>query len=175
MREQERSHQASPLFQTMIEGRLGAQSAELIANLRKTLADTERLLSTPRTSVASALDGGQHRRSEDDLRSGTEAHRTTSERGKMSYDDRGTRDAVDANDEPYFYTDPCSLLAGRHEPYTDRSEPETRKHEAARGADKSRVTGQELAAGPRRGRVDFYNGAECGEQRHHWPNTSGER
>ena len=33
-REQERSHQASPLFQTVIEGRLGAQSADLIAHLR---------------------------------------------------------------------------------------------------------------------------------------------
>ena len=44
-------------------------------------------------------------------------------RDRMSYDDRVTRNAVDANDEPYFYTDPCSLLAGRHETYTDRSEP----------------------------------------------------
>ena len=65
MREQERSHQSSPLFQSMIHGRLNDQSAELIANLRKTLADTERLLSTPRMSVANALDGGQHRRTQD--------------------------------------------------------------------------------------------------------------
>ena len=77
-------------------------------------------------------------------------------RDRMSYDDRVTRIAVHANDEPYFYTDPCSLLAGRHDPHTDRSEPETRKYEAARWAEKSRVTGQELAAGPRRGRDDFY-------------------
>ena len=80
-----------------------------------------------------------------------------SECGRRSYDDRGTRIAVDANDEPYFCADPCFLLAGRHDPHTDRSEPETRKYEAARGAEKSRVTGQELAAGPRRGRVDFYS------------------
>ena len=81
----------------------------------------------------------------------------TSGRDRMSYDDRRTRIAVDANDEPYFYTDPCSLLVGRHEPYTDRSEPETRKYEAARWAEKSRVTGQELAAGPRRGLDVFYS------------------
>ena len=118
-REQERSHQASPLFQTVIEGRLGAQSADLIAHWRQTLTDLfERLLSTPRKTVASALDGGQHRRSE--------------------YDVRGTRIAVDANDEPYFYTDPCSLLAGKHEPHTDRSEPETRKRDVAHAADKHR-------------------------------------
>ena len=74
-REQERSHPASPLFQTMIEARLSGQSADMIANLRQTLAVFfERLLSTPRMSVASALDGRQHRRFEDDLRSGTEAH-----------------------------------------------------------------------------------------------------
>ena len=61
-----------------------------------------------------------------------------SEHGSTSYEDRRTRNAVDANDEPYFYTDPCSLLAGRHEPHTDRSEPETRMYEAARWAEKSR-------------------------------------
>ena len=61
-----------------------------------------------------------------------------SERGRRSYDDRGTRIAVDANDEPYFYTDPCSLLAGRHDPHTDRSEPETRKRDVAHAADKHR-------------------------------------
>ena len=65
VREQERSHQSSPLFPSMIQGRLNDQSAELIANLRKTLADTERLLSTPRMSVANALDGGQHRKTRD--------------------------------------------------------------------------------------------------------------
>ena len=59
-------------------------------------------------------------------------------RDRMSYDDRETRNAVDANDEPYFYTDPCSLLAGRHEPHTDRSEPETRKRDVAHAADKHR-------------------------------------
>ena len=72
-RAQERSHQASPLFQTMLQGGLDAQSAELIANLRKTLADTARLLSTPRMSVASALDGGQHRGPEDARQDGEEA------------------------------------------------------------------------------------------------------
>ena len=117
----------------------GARSADLIADLQQTLAVLfERLLSTPRMSVASALDGRQHRRSEDDLRSGTEAHRTTSERGKRSHDDQVTRNAVDANDEPYFYTDPCSLLAGRQDPHTDRYEPETRKRDVAHAADKHR-------------------------------------
>ena len=106
--------------------------------------------SRPKSVVTST---GAWVRSQPPLRVASDA----SERGRMSYDDRVTRNAVDANDEPYFYTDPCSLLAGRHEPYTDRSEPETRRYEAARWADKSRVTGQELAAGPRRGEDDFYN------------------
>ena len=105
--------------------------------------------------MASALDGGQHRRSEDDQRSGAEAHRTTSEHGKTSYDVRGTRNAVDANDEPYFYTDPCSLLAGRHEPYTDRSEPETRKRDVAHAADKHRSDRAVEAVGRRESHSHF--------------------
>ena len=64
-RAQERSHQTPPLYQTVMRGELEAQSTELLANLRRTLADTARLLSTPRMTVADALDGGQHRRPED--------------------------------------------------------------------------------------------------------------
>ena len=67
-----------------------------------------------------------------------------------------TRDAVDSSDELDFHPDPRPLLAGGHDQHADRLEPKTRKYEVARGADKSRVTGQGLAAGPRRGRDDFY-------------------
>ena len=130
----------------------GARSADLIADLQQTLAVLfERLLSTPRKTVASALDGGQHRKSGDDLRSGTEAHRTTSERGKTSYDVRGTRNAVDANDEPDIYPDPCLLSAGGQKTHTGRLDPPTEKCDNARvaGVDRS-MTGQNEAAGPRR-------------------------
>ena len=130
----------------------GAQSTDVIANLRQTLADLfERLLSKPRMSVASALDGGQHRRSGDDLRSGTEAHQTTSGCDGMSYDDQGTRIAVDANDEPDIYPDPCLLSAGGQKTHTGRLDPLTEKCDNARvaGVDRS-ITGQSEAAGPRR-------------------------
>jgi hypothetical protein len=64
-RAQERSHQASPLYRTMMQGGLEAQSTELLANLRRTLADNARLLSTPRMTVADALEAGRHRIPED--------------------------------------------------------------------------------------------------------------
>ena len=72
-RAQERSHQTSPLYQTVMQGDLEAQSTELLANSRRTLADTARLLSTPRMTVADALDGGQHRRPEDTRQDAEEA------------------------------------------------------------------------------------------------------
>ena len=122
------SESEAKAYQTGNRRRLEAQTDELRACVQKTLADAERILTSPRICMANAMDGRRDR----------------------------TRNAVDASDEPYFHTDPCSLLAGRHEPYTDRREPETRKYEAARWADKSRTTGQGLAAGPRRGRDDFY-------------------
>ena len=71
---QERGHQTSSLYQTVMQGGLEEQSTQLLANLRKTLADTARLLSTPRMSVANALDGGQHRGPEDARRGGEEVH-----------------------------------------------------------------------------------------------------
>ena len=114
----------------------GARSADLIADLQQTLAVLfERLLSTPRKTVASALDGGQHRRSE--------------------YDVRGTRNAVDANDEPDIYPDPCLLSAGGQKTYTGRLDPLTEMCDNARvaGVDRS-ITGQSEAAGPRRD--EFY-------------------
>ena len=64
-RAQERSHQTSPLYQTVMQGELEAQSTELLTNLRRTLADTARLLSTPRMTVADALEAGRHRIPED--------------------------------------------------------------------------------------------------------------
>ena len=130
----------------------GAQSTDLIAELRQTLAVFfERLLSTPRMSVASALDGLPLCRSGGDLRSGTEAHRTNSERDGMSYDDRVTRNAVDANDEPDIYPDPCLLSAGGQKTHTGRLDPMTEKCDNARvaGVDRSTI-GQSEAAGPRR-------------------------
>ena len=72
-RAQERSHQTSPLYQTVMQGGLEAQSTELLANLRRTLADTARLLATPRMSVAHMLDGGRHRGPEDARHDGEEA------------------------------------------------------------------------------------------------------
>ena len=67
------------------------------------------------------------------------------------------RPAADSSDEPYIYTVPPSLLAGRHYPHADRVEPETRKYEEARWAEKSHQAGQEWMAGPRRDREIFYN------------------
>ena len=66
------------------------------------------------------------------------------------------RPAADSSDEPYIYTDPRSLLAGRHYPHADRVEPETRKYEEVRWAEKSHQAGQEWMAGPRRDRENFY-------------------
>ena len=73
MRAQERSHQTSPLYQTVMRGGLEAQSTELLANLRKTLTDTARLLATPRMSVADMLDRGRHRGPGDARQDGEQA------------------------------------------------------------------------------------------------------
>ena len=66
------------------------------------------------------------------------------------------RPAADSSDEPYIYTGPRSLLAGRHYPHADRVEPKTRKYEEVRWAEKSHQAGQEWMAGPRRYRENFY-------------------
>ena len=65
------------------------------------------------------------------------------------------RPAADSSDEPYAYTDPRSLLPGRHYPHADRGEPVTRKYEEVRRAEKSHQAGQEWMAGPRRDRQIF--------------------
>ena len=46
--------------------------------------------------------------------------------------------AEGVSDEPYIHTDPRSLLAGRHDKYADRPEPQTRKRDVAHAADKHR-------------------------------------
>ena len=71
-------------------------------------------------------------------------------RDRMSYDDRVTRNAVDANDELDFYPDPHPLLVGGHEPHAGRLDPKTRKCETTRAAERSLWTGQNQTAGPRR-------------------------
>ena len=63
---------------------------------------------------------------------------------------------ADSSDEPYIHMDPHPLLAGGQNPHAGRLGPKTRKYEVARGAEKSRWTGQDQAAGPRRDRQNFY-------------------
>ena len=74
--------------------------------------------------------------------------------------ERIVRPAARVSDELDIYPAPRPLLVEghRHSRNADRIGPKTRKYEAARWADESRVTGQERAAGPRRGRDDFYKG-----------------
>ena len=66
------------------------------------------------------------------------------------------RPAADSSDEPYTYTDPRFLLAGRHYPHSDRVEPKTRNYEEVHWAEKSHQAGQEWMAGPRCDRENFY-------------------
>ena len=65
-------------------------------------------------------------------------------------------EAADSSDELDIPPDPRTLLAGGHDQHADRLGPETRKYEAVRGAEKSRGTGHDLAAGLRRGWQSFY-------------------
>ena len=105
-RAQEHGHQTSPLYQTVMQGELEAQSAELLANLRRTLADTARLLSTPRTTVADALEAGRHRGPEDLQRSGFEM---LSSRGWMAEGRRAIEKIAEgveySSDEPDIHLD----------------------------------------------------------------------
>ena len=68
--------------------------------------------------------------------------------------ERIARSAASASDKLDIYPAPRPLLVEghRHSLNADRIGPVTREWETARRADESRVTGQELAAGPRRGR-----------------------
>ena len=75
------------------------------------------------------------------------------------------RPAADSSDEPYIYTDPRSLLAGRHYPHAERGEPVTRKYEEVRWAEKSHQAGQEWMAGPRRDWENFYSRVTVGGAR----------
>ena len=63
---------------------------------------------------------------------------------------------ADSSDEPYIHMDPRPLLAGGQNPHAGRLGPKTRKYEVSRGAEKSRRTGQDQAASPRRDRQNFY-------------------
>ena len=66
--------------------------------------------------------------------------------------------AASASDKLDIYPAPRPLLVEghRHSQNADRIGPETREWETARRADESRVTGQDQAAGPRRGRDESH-------------------
>ena len=122
LRDQEISHQPSLLYQTMNRGRLGAQSDELRARVQKTLADAERILTSPRISMANALEDRR-------------------ERSRIV-------NAVDSSDELDFYPDPPPLFVGGHDPHAGRLGPKTKECDNASEAGESRiVTGQVKAAG----------------------------
>ena len=57
IREQELTHQTSPLFRLMNPGELENDSAALMDNLRRTLAATEAMLTAPSASVTTAAAG----------------------------------------------------------------------------------------------------------------------
>ena len=83
-------------------------------------------------------------------------HRIVEERnlaGALAIE-RIARSAASASDKLDIYPAPRPLLVEghRHSLNADRIGPVTREWETARRADESRVTGQDLAAGPRRGR-----------------------
>ena len=138
-RERELRHRASPLFPTVSRGGLEAQSAELMARLRKTLADAEKMLSAPKMSVANALDGRSRREPVKETRGSTALR-----------NDQVDREAVDSSSEPYIYMDPHLLLAGGQMPHAGRLGPKTRECETTRAAERSLWTGQNQTAGPRR-------------------------
>ena len=122
LRDQEISHQPSLLYQTMNRGRLGAQTDELRARVQKTLADAERILTSPRISMANAL---ENRR----------------ERSRIM-------NAVDSSDELDFYPDLRPSFVGGQKPHADRPGPQTEKCDNAREAGESRGwTRQVKAAG----------------------------
>ena len=150
-RAQEHGHQTSPLYQTVMQGDLEARSTELLADLRRTLADTARLLSTPRTTVADALEAGRHRGSEDLRRSGFEI---LSSRGWLAEGRRVIEKIAEgveySSDEPDIHLDPHPLLVGGHKPHAGRLDPKTRKCETIRAAERSLWTGQNQTVGPRR-------------------------
>ena len=145
-REQGPRHRASPLFPTVSRGGLEAQSAELMARLRKTLADAEKMLSAPKMSVANALAGRSRREPVKETRGSTALRK-----------DQVDRETVDSSSEPYIYMDPHLLLAGGQMPHAGRLGPKTRECETARPAERSRWTGQDQAAGPRRDRQNSHS------------------
>ena len=69
-REQETSHQASPLFHLVNRGELENDSAALMANLRRTLAATETMLTASSASVTTAPGGLTRRGLADENRAG---------------------------------------------------------------------------------------------------------
>ena len=70
VREQEISHQASPLFHLVNRGELENESAALMANLRRTLAATETMLTASSASVTTAPGGLARRGLADENRAG---------------------------------------------------------------------------------------------------------
>ena len=157
IREPELSHRASPLFRTVSQGGLEAQSAELIARLRKALADAEGMPSTSLASVTNAQDGWlrrepesaqQRRRSVGAANGGPtwleyrQAYEQRLAEGARAIE-RIRREAVDSSDELDIYPDPRPLFAGGHDPHADRLGPKTKECDNASEAGESRVaTGQ---------------------------------